>query len=543
MNDMGGSSVPARAVMMATVDPLAMAWKELNDMGNAARLVARAAGELIHVREWGWVAYDGVRWSADDGARLATLTAHEVARGIRDEIDALNSLDDATARERYGEWCTEALRKDRVINLHKHAVASGNANKTKAMLDQASALDELNKPMDAFDRDTLCINAANVTLRIRNRGSAEASAWRIEQSDHDKADMLTRALACDYDPDADCPNWRKHMEEVLPDPDVRRYFQTLVGYGLTGETREQIFVMLQGRGGDGKSTTMNTLRILMGNYAIAAAVESFLDTGLRAGSDASPDLMRFSGDVRLISIGEPKRGARLAEERIKQFTGDSPIQARPLHGEFIEYEPRGLVFLECNAKPRISGDDDGIWRRIVVVLFPRQFKGQAIDKGQKRRLLAEGPGILNWMLEGTLTWLQEGLRPPQSVVDAVEEYRRSANPFGEWLATCVDTSDPTARCPSKDLYESYKQFCEADGIGDRDVMNSTAFGRALGDRQINVGGKDAKGHKWRRGARLRDPGALLATGGTSGPVSGGSGVVGGVGAVYGDDGGIDDWPA
>ncbi|MES2494622.1 MAG: phage/plasmid primase, P4 family [Pseudomonadota bacterium] len=538
MGDLGGegAGLTGRAVLMATVDPLALAWKELNDMGNAARLVARAAGRMIHVREWGWVAYDDIRWSAEDGARLATLTAHDVARGIRDEMQALSDLDDEAAKRRFGDWCTEAMRKDRVINLHKHAVASGNANKTKAMLDQASALDELNRPMGAFDEDPLCINTANWTLRVVKAapaGGGEA-VWQVKHAPHDQADLLTRAMACDYIPDAECPLWRKHMEEVLPDPEVRRYFQALVGYSLTGMTNEQIFVMLQGRGGDGKSTTMNTIRILMGNYAIAAGVETFLDTGIRGGGDASADLMRFSGDVRLISIGEPKRGARLAEERIKQFTGDSPIQARPLYGEFIEYDPRGLVFLECNAKPRISGDDDGIWRRIVVVLFPRQFKGQAIDKGQKRRLLAEGPGILNWMLEGLLMWLNEGLRPPQSIVDAVEEYRRSANPFGEWLATCVDTSDPMVREGSKALYDSYKAFCEADGIGDRDVMNSTAFGRALGDRQINVGGKDSKGHKWRRGARLRAATDML------GPDAGASG-----GAPKGGDdfGGLDDYPA
>lgn len=539
MGDMGGegAGLSGRAVMMSTVDPLALAWKELNDMGNAARFVARAAGRMIHVREWGWVAYDAIRWSAEDGARLATLTAHEVARGIRDEMDALAALDDEGAKGRFGDWCTEAMRKDRIINLHKHGIASGNANKTKAMLEQAAALDDLNRPMAAFDEDPLCINTTNWTLRVRQvPGPDGKPVWQVQHKPHDQADLLTRAMAVDYDPEAECPNWIRHMEEVLPDDEVRRYFQTLIGYSLTGMTNEQIFVMLQGRGGDGKSTTMNTIRILMGNYAIAAGVETFLDTGIRGGGDASADLMRFSGDVRLISIGEPKRGARLAEERIKQFTGDSPIQARPLYGEFIEYDPRGLVFLECNAKPRISGDDDGIWRRIVVVLFPRQFKGQAIDKGQKRRLLAEGPGILNWMLEGLLMWLSEGLRPPQSVVDAVEEYRRSANPFGEWLATCVDTSDPKAREGSKALYESYKAFCEADGIGDRDVMNSTAFGRALGDRQINVGGKDSKGHKWRRGARLRDASDMLAADRPGGGGAGGTG-------SGGDASDLDDFPA
>lgn len=521
----GADSVSGRSVMMSTVDFGAMAWKELNDMGNAERFVAHAAGRIIHVREWGWVAYDGQRWSTEDGERLATLVAHKVARGVRDEIDALADMPEDVAKRRFGEWCTEEMRKERVQQLYKHAVQSGNAGRTKAMLDQAGALDTLNRPMDAFDVDPLCINVGNKTLRLVRRGVPDEweRYWQVEDRSHDEADLLTRVATCDYDPDAKCPEWEKHLAECLPDEAVRKYFQVLMGYAMTGRTDEQIFVMLQGRGGDGKSTTMNVIRMILGGYAIAAAVESFLDTGIRSGADASPDLMRFAGDTRLICVGEPKRGARLAEERVKQFTGDSPIQARPMYGDLIEYEPRGLVVLECNAKPRIAGDDDGIWRRIVVVMFPRQFKGDAIEKGRKRRLLAEGPGILNWLLEGARQWLERGLEPPQSIVDAVEEYRRSANPFGEWLATRVDTSDPNARCGSKALYDDYKAFCEADGIGDRDIMNSTAFGRALGDRQISVGGKDGKGAKWRRGAKLRDASALL------------DGGAGGIGVGLGDD--------
>lgn len=519
MGDLGGegAGLPLRAVAMATVDPLAMAWKELNDIGNAARFVARAAGRIIHVREWGWVAYDGAHWSADDGARLATLTAHEVARGIRDEIDALQAMTDDQAKG-FGDWCTEAFRKERAIKLHQHSVTSGNASKTKAMLDQAAALDVLNRRMDSFDRDPLVINCTNKSFRFVRRADAdkEGRHWQVEEADHDPAHLLTRVTTTSYEPQAKCPRWLEHLEQCLPDPAIRRFFQVLMGYAMLGRTDEQIFVMLQGRGGDGKSTTMNVIRILLGSYAIAAAVETFLDTGMRSGADASPDLMRFAGDTRLICIGEPKRAARLAEERVKQFTGDSPVQARPMYGEMIEFDPRGLVVLECNAKPRISGDDDGIWRRIIVVPWKVQFKGVARDRGRKRRLLEEAPGVLNWLIEGAREWLEKGLVVPDEIVGIVEEYRRSANPFGEWMAARVDLSDANALTPVKDLYEDYKEFCAEDGISDRDILNSTAFGRALGDRQINLGPKTRKGNKQRRGAKLRPKGDDLGFDGGTG---------------------------
>ncbi|MBB3875298.1 DNA primase family protein [Sphingomonas aquatilis] len=504
---------------MTTVDPLALCWREMSDLGNAERLEVRAGGKLVHVREWGWVAYNGIRWSAEDGQRLAMLKTHEVARGIRDEIAALAEVPDEELRSRFGEWCTTERRQDRVINLHKHAVQSGNASKATAMLAQAATLDELNRRMDDFDGDLLVVNTSNRTLRFRRTKDApEGKRWHIIDAPHDPADLLTRAMTCDYDPKAEAPGWHKHLTTVLPDPAVRDYFQQVIGYALSGLTVEQCMFMLQGKGGDGKSTTMNILRELMGGYGVAADVQTFMAAGQRSGADATPDLVRLAGDTRLVCTQEPKRGSAIDEQRIKQFTGGSPIQARANYGDAFEFKARGKLFMECNSRPRISGDDDGIWRRIVIILFPHQFKGAAIDKGVEDRLLAEGPGILNWMLEGLRLWLEAGrLVQPPSVAEAVEEYRRSANPFGEWMAARVDTSDPNVLTLSSSLYNDYKSWCEAEGVSDRELMNSTAFGRALGDRQILLGPKDGKGLKRRRGARLRDNDAPLSAAADSAP--------------------------
>lgn len=501
-----------RAVLMATVDPLTLAWRELSDLGNAERLVARVGGKLVHVHEWGWVAYDGTRWSTEDGERLAHLKAHEVARGLRDELRSLAEVDKDDLEKTFGAWCSKDLRDQRVIDLRKFSVVSGNASKTVAMLAQAANLDDLTRRMDQFDVGMLTINAANCTLRFRRkRGEGDSAPWEIVRSDHDPADHLTRVLTIAYDPEATAPNWAKHMETVLPDPAVRVYFQQVIGYSLSGLTVEQCMFMLQGKGGDGKSTTMNVIREIMGGYSVAADVQTFMSTGQKSASDATPDLVRLAGDTRLVCTQEPKRGAALDEQRIKQFTGGSPIQARANYGNAFEFKARGKLFIECNSRPRISGDDDGIWRRIVIILFPHQFKGSAIDKGAETRLLAEAPGILNWMLEGLRQWLEAGsLVQPQAVADAVEEYRRAANPFGEWMAARVDISDPLAVIEARDLYNDYKVWCEEEGVSDREMLNSTSFGRALGDRQIMLGPRHRSGRKQRRGAMLRGGAPLVS---------------------------------
>jgi putative DNA primase/helicase len=160
--------------------------------------------------------------------------------------------------------------------------------------------------------------------------------------------------------------------------------------------------------------------------------------------------------------------------------------------------------MEVNSRPRISGDDDGIWGRIVIILFPRQFRRKpGWQKKQKAMLLANQSGVLRWIVEGALGYLHEGLTPPAEVAAAIEEYRRSANPFSEWMAERVDLTDPNVLTLATELFNDYKDWCARESVGDREIMSSTAFGRAMGDRQILRGPKNRAGLIQRRGARLR----------------------------------------
>lgn len=479
-------------IEVPVINPEAMAWYELNDLGNARRIIDLAGGKLLWCEDH-WRGFDGARWSGDDGARLARRLAHDMARHVVIEAEALDAAIERDQKK--GGASVEAI-KERQAGLFKHAVTSGNANKTTAALEQAKS--DIAATRDDFDRETLALNLPNGTLRF-----VEADGdWQVRLDRHDPEDRISRRTEVPWNPDAEAPLWHKHMETVLPDPETRRFFQACCGYAITGEIREQCIFLLQGKGGDGKSTTMDVLREVLGDYAKVAAVESFLHGAVRSGAEASPDMARLAGDTRMVCTSEPRIGAMLDEGRIKQVTGGQPISARELHGAPFEYRPRFAIFFECNRKPRISGDDDGIWRRIMVIQFPHQFKGAAADKSINQRLLAEADGVLKWLVEGTLIWLREGLNPPQQVQDAIDDYRRSSNPFGEWFAEKVDTKDPDHRERAADLYDSYKAFCEENAVSDREIMTSTAFGRALGDKQLPKM-KGADGKVIRKGCRLR----------------------------------------
>jgi putative DNA primase/helicase len=282
----------------------------------------------------------------------------------------------------------------------------------------------------------------------------------------------------------------------------------------TGFTHEQAFWIFQGKGRDGKSTMVGALRELLGGYADVADVRTFLDVSQRGGADASPDLARLAGDCRMISVAEPPRGAKLAEAMIKSFTGGAPILARRLRQDLFSFMPRPKVFMECNSRPVIKGDDEGIWRRIHLVMFEHQVAPAEVDRELGRKLRAEYPGILNWIVEGVAEWLDRGLDPPERVKAALEDYRKGSSPFGEWFAERL-VLEPGVKTLASDFYADFKSWCEEQGI--ERVMTLTAFGNALADRQVIRAGRDGTGKVYRGGARLKTPAELAAERGVFSP--------------------------
>lgn len=471
--------------------PEELAGFELNDFGNAMRLIRLVGGgvgddgvvslssaTLLYVRETGWIGWNGRHWDLKMGARLAERTAHLVGRGL---IGAQGK-----ALVEKGVPPKEALA---------FARSSGNAGSIAAMLRVAESY--LQVDLDVFDKDPLALNVRNGTLRFRREAG---DGLAVEFTAHDVRNRITRMAAVDYDKEARAPLWEATLGFWQPDETMRRYLQRTAGYGFTGCTHEQVFIIHQGRGRDGKSTYMNILRELAGDYGDVADVRTFLDSGPRGGADATPDLARLAGDCRLLSVAEPTRGAKLNEAMIKSFTGGAPIVARRLRQDLFSFTPRPKVFMEANSRPVIRGDDEGIWRRIRLVMWEHQMTTQQVDHALPSKLRREASGILNWVIEGVGDWLSEGLAEPARVAEAMDDYRKGSSPFGEWFTDRVQL-DEQARIPASWLFNDYKEWCDRQGI--EKPMSQRAFGDALADRQIIRCGRGSGGIILRQGACLR----------------------------------------
>ena len=513
-----GRNVPV--VESAESRALKRAWMETNDMGNARRLYDHADGRLLWVEDMGrWAWFDSQRWSVRDGDSYAVAVAHRVASGIRAEIAALREVPDDALPKVFGGWCTPELRQERVVALHKWMIASGDSSRTAAMLKQARALmiDDrmaMRAMRTDFDTDPMAYNVVNGVIRfVRDFDSANGSAgdecWAMRfVTGHRASDMMMQIAGVAYDPDADCPQWRKRMRVLQPDPDQRRELQRLYGYTLTGLIDDQAFYVQQGLGGDGKSMTHIVLGRVHGDYFRNASPKTFLEGMAKSGSDHQSDIVRLMGDIRMVVADEPKEKQTFDGERIKQVTGSS-ITARGAHERTEEtFKPRWKLFMECNNVPRPPSDDDGFRRRLKIMPWPVQMHktpGLHADPPQvvQDRLSTELSGILNWLIEGAIDFLgTRKITVTRTMEDFLGSYWAETSPIGDWFETWCDRQDRTAAVAATTLYEHFCRWWE-DQSRDKDKMpNQTTFGRFLTNKQV-VNVKGDGGRKVRKGVRLR----------------------------------------
>ena len=249
-----------------------------------------------------------------------------------------------------------------------------------------------------------------------------------------------------------------------------------MGYTLSGDVSEQCLFILWGTGANGKSTFLNVLQQLFGDYACSASTETFM----KKTSEQSNDLARLKG-ARLVTTSEIEQGKQMSESLIKSITGEDELTARFLYGEYFSFKPTFKIFMATNHKPKIRGADNGIWRRIKMIPFNVTIPPEQRDKKLTEKLIAENAGILNWLIQGYAMWKKEGLgEEPKAVREANEEYRMDMDSVGMFVTDCLET-DPTLkwRLPTALLYQTYIKWCNKNN---ERVMSQKWLGMRMSEK-------------------------------------------------------------
>jgi len=431
-----------------------------SDLGNAERFVDMFSNAV----RWcparkSWMVYDGKRWAWDERGQVVKL-AHQAVRSIHN--DAVAESDPAKQRE-----------------IAKFAISSQNEGRISGMLSQAKPY--LAVGMDELDRDSWALNCMNGTLDLRSG----------KLRPHDATDLITRLAPVEYDPAAPYPRFKRFLQETLVDPGVITFVKRYSGYTLTGITRERLLAILYGFGKNGKTTLVELLRDVMGDYATNTDTETLL---MRKYQGVGNDVAALKG-ARFVSAAEVEQGRRLAESKVKQLTGRDTVTARFLFGEPFSFRPAFKLWLSTNNKPVIQGTDDAIWDRLRLIPFTQRFDGESQDPKLPEKLRSELAGVLAWMVEGCLEWQEHGLGEPESVREATDQYRAEMDTLAAFIEDrCVVREGVVA--PATPLYKQYQMWC--DDAGEKPETQKM-FGMRLRERGF-VNDKIKRGpHKDRKG--------------------------------------------
>jgi P4 family phage/plasmid primase-like protien len=444
------------------------------DLGNARRLV-RAHGQDIRFEAGSgrWLVWDGRRWATDLDGQV-TRYAKDVGRLVLAE--ASGERDDARRRR-----------------LVVHARASESRTRILAALGLAQTEPGVMIQPTLLDSDPMLLNVANGTLDLRTG---------VLQS-HARGDMITKLVPVDYDPSAPCPLWLRFLDRVFDrDPDLIAFMARFVGYTLTGRVDEQVMGILYGTGANGKSVFLETIRTLLADYAHVTEASTFVATDANR---VRNDVAALSG-ARFVSASEADKGARLSEALVKSVTGKERIKARFLYKESFEFMPAFKLFLAVNHRPVITGGDEGIWRRIMLVPFSVTIPAHERDFQLVEKLTAELPGILAWAVRGCLEWQKTGLAAPARVIAATQEYRDSSDLLASFIEDCCETGSGSAFSVSSTLlYTAWVKWCQEMG---EEAGSQKSFSERLPAKGIGV--RKSGGTKIRTGLRLRGDGASSA---------------------------------
>lgn len=423
-----------------------------DDTGNAMRFVDLFGDKVrYNYTDKRWIYYDGRKWCTDLTGTVKRL-ADKSVEAMEAEAQVYAEMD-----EEEGGDMTKAFQK--------HVKASRSNRSKRAMLDEVTHYVPV-LPQH-LDTHKIYINTPAGVIDLRD-GTLH---------DHAPEQYITKITSVEYSPNADCPKWLSFLDDIfMGDKDLIRYIQKAVGYSLTGSTSEQCVFFLFGTGRNGKSTFIDVIRDIVGDYAANIQPETIMvrKTG---GNAINSDIARLKG-ARLVTSVEPNEGMRINEGLLKQLTGEDVVTARKLYGDEFEFKPEFKLWVSTNHKPIIRGTDTGIWRRIHLIPFTVQIPENKIDRRLKYKLAAEMPGIFRWAVDGCLMYQREGLKMPRAVADSVKEYRREMDVISAFIEDCCVTGKGCS-VQSSQLYAAYCKWSEQ---GNEYTMSATKFSVEVGKR-------------------------------------------------------------
>jgi P4 family phage/plasmid primase-like protien len=440
-------------------------WEEVH---LARRLAKQIHGRLVYVRERAmWVAFDGKRW-----LERADHIAVQECKRMHDEL--WQELGELPAAER-------------TAVVVRFVQSTGTKKRIDAIIGLAKSEPGINVSQADFDTHPWLLNVENGVLDLRSG----------ELRPHDPALRLTQLAAVTYDPDARSELWERFIHDVTcGDGEIANFLQQSFGLALTGDVSDEVLICHNGGGCNGKSTALEAIGKMLGDYAAVAPPGLFMARSF----DSHPTEIAALHGKRFVTAIEQEANRALRESLVKSLTGGDTIRTRRMREDFWEMIPTWHIHVAYNRAPRLTGTDDGIRRRLRVVPWAASFKDRP-DLTIKERLTgeAERSGILAWCLDGLRRRLAVGrLESPAAVMIATDEYLDDEDLVGRFIADrCIEGARQEAEIRS--TLAAFRAWMVEDGAPRHVIDGYTAnvLGRELARRGFPKRRPDSGPHRKR----------------------------------------------
>jgi putative DNA primase/helicase len=389
---------------------------ELSDDGLALMFAETHQDQLRYVAAFKtWMRWDRTRWRPDD-----TLWAW-------DEVRKICRAAAATASD----------------GKMKKAVASAN---TVAGAEKLSRTDRrLAATVSQWDADAWLLNTPSGVIDLRTGA----------MHDHRREDYITKITGADFG--GKCPTWDAFLHRITGgDTQLQSFLARMVGYCLTGMTREHAIFFIFGLGANGKTIFSETIARVLGDYAMPAPIAMFMSSRIQA---HSTDVAGLQG-ARLVTASEIDAGQTLDEAKVKYLTGGETVSARKMRTDNIAFVPQFKVLMSGNSKPRLRSSNEAIRRRLHIIPFAVTIPEHERDPHLAEKLRAEWGGILAWAVEGCREWQDWGLMPPDTVRAATDEYLDNEDNHSNWVKVAL-ALDPNAQVRSAEAFQAWKAYAIA----------------------------------------------------------------------------------
>jgi putative DNA primase/helicase len=418
----------------------------LDDVGNGQRMLAQPAcyypdHRIADVHRWVSEekrarAWDGTVWTANENAILW-------------ETDCI----------------TLRMMRSGDSEIAKQGSKARSAGKQAAMAKFFFSQPGMTVSASEFDQESRWLNLENGVYDLQTG----------QLYPHDPMYMITRKFGACYDPDARAHQWEKFLEQALPDKEMRDYVQRCLGYTLLGNPSERAMFVVYGPSGTGKSTFLETLNAIFGDYGETAPSGTFRESRSSDDTAATPALHGLKGK-RFVTTSETSEGVRWNEELVKRYTGRDMMRSRGLYETFQTWRNEASIWLATNHAPRFTTDDRAIWNRVKLIPFETVFLGEGQVRAMDEILAKEADGILLWLLEGLTEYRRHGLAEPAQVTASVRALREQSDSVIKFLddraavGELVFAADQAMN--TRDLYTMYSNWCRS--VGER-PLGATRF--------------------------------------------------------------------